>query len=240
MAGAGPGHNAGGAGGRRPTGHLRRARGGRGTGPVGASRRRPHLRLRPDRGVVGDPVLQAHGDPADADRMAHRRVDHHPGVGRRRPQLRPVGRAEKDRDRRDLLQEELQVRDGRRGPRHTPAGVGRAGTQQCHRAGVLRPARTAAVRCDHPCQRRWSRLHRHHRRADLPRRDPGGGPVPCREVGHRGPRRGTSRSLERRPRVGPDRAETRPGQATGRRTTSAWAGHRQTHHLGQTASARRG
>ncbi len=105
VAGAGPGHHAGGAGGRRPAGDLQRAWGGRRPCPVGPSRRRAHLRLRRDRGLVGDPVLQAHGDPADADRVAHRRVDHHPGLGRRRRQLRPDGRAGQDRDRRDLLQE---------------------------------------------------------------------------------------------------------------------------------------
>jgi transposase len=111
---------------------------------------------------------------------------------------------------------------------HTPAGLGRAGTQQRYRAGALRPARTAAVRCDHPCQRRWSRLHRHHRRADLPRRDPGGGPLHVMKW--------ASEALDGV--VG--EPGTTPARWPGPSRNAAGAGHRRTHHLGRAAGTRRG
>lgn len=50
-----------------------------------------------ERRVAGHPVLQDRGHRTDADRLAHRRGDHHPGLGRRRGAARPVRRAAPDR-----------------------------------------------------------------------------------------------------------------------------------------------
>lgn len=134
----------------------------------------------------------------------------------------------RDRDRRDLVQEGPQVLAGRARSRRTPAGVGRSGTYQCHGAPVLRPARCGPVRPDHPRQRGWRGLHRHHRGPGLPGRGAGSRPVPCREVGHRGPGRGPPRGVERRPETGPDRAETRPRTSPSgcARAAGQWTGFR--------------
>ena len=53
------------------------------------------------------------------------------------------------------------------------AAPGRTGPQQRDRAGVLRPPRCRALRADHPRLGGRSRLHRCHRRREVPWRGPG-------------------------------------------------------------------
>ncbi|VRM34807.1 Uncharacterised protein [Streptococcus pneumoniae] len=99
MAGAGSGHGAGLPRGRRPAGGLPRARSHGGRRPVGQARGRSHRGVRRAGGLAGHAVLQVRGHRADAHRLAHRRGDHHPGLGRRGGPRRPVRRPATDRHR---------------------------------------------------------------------------------------------------------------------------------------------
>jgi len=104
LAGAGPGRCGGGAGGWCAAGALRRARGGGGGGALGAARRRAHPVLRWSGCVAGGGLLEDCGDRVDADRLAHRRGDRHPGRPGRDGRAEPVRRVAPDRDRWDQLQ----------------------------------------------------------------------------------------------------------------------------------------
>jgi len=80
MAGPGPGHRPGLAGGRGTPSSMRQARGHRGGGAVGPARCGSHPQLRRAGRLVGDTVLQNRDHAVDADCVANRRGDHHPGA----------------------------------------------------------------------------------------------------------------------------------------------------------------
>ena len=62
-------------------GEVLAARGRGGIGAVGLPGCGPHPRVRRSGCVVDHAVLEVDGERADAGRVAHRRVDHHPGLG---------------------------------------------------------------------------------------------------------------------------------------------------------------
>ncbi len=78
----GPRDDPGVVGGRRAAGELCRARPDGPAGAVGSARRWTHSDLRRTGRLAGHPVLEDRCDRVDADRVAQRRRDHHPGLGR--------------------------------------------------------------------------------------------------------------------------------------------------------------
>ena len=161
---------------------------------MGAGRRAVHPRLRGRRRVPGPADGQDAADQADADRVAVGRQ--HPRPGRRRQaRPRPAGWTGDDRRGRGQLRRRSPLPDLRRRPRHRRGGVGRAGPQRRHPAGVLRRAHRRAEGLDHrrsrstcpPATRRRSPTRSRTRRSlrPVPRgpaRRQGGRPGPPRRV----------------------------------------------------------
>ena len=125
LAGAGRRHDPGVHPGRRSTGRLPRSRRDGRCGAVGSSRRGPHESLRRPGRLARHPLLEVGGGRVDAGRLAHRRGGRCAGRRGRPSSPGSVRRVGADRDRRDLLSPRPPVSDGRRRPRHGPAGVGR-------------------------------------------------------------------------------------------------------------------
>ena len=137
----------------------------------------------------------------DEGRLAHRRGDRDPGLGRHRRHRRPVRGPAPDRDRRDLLQEGPQVPHHRGRPRHRAAAVGRGGPGHRNGRTVLRRPRARTRRTDHPRLRRRRTLDRQVRGRALPRRGPLRRPVPHRGLGRRRTGPGPPGRLEQRRRT---------------------------------------
>ncbi len=180
--------------GRRATRRVPGTRPDDAAGAVGASQRRTHPRVRRSGRLAGRAHLEERGHRADAHRVAHGWGDRGAGLGRCRRAGGSPRRVASDRDRRGLLQARPPLLDGRGRSRHRDTGVGRARTRRSHAGCVLRRARHATSRPDHPCQRRCGALGRHRRRAASSRsvaRTPGD--ARTRSTSSRGPPKRSTR-----------------------------------------------
>ena len=218
MAGVGSRHDAGVRGGRRASGALprrtaRRWSRCRGRVTVPAT---PATSM--TGGVVGGAALEDGGDRVDAGRVAHGRLDHHPGQQRHRRAV----------DRLDGLRrigiDEISYKRGHRyltvvvdhdSGRLVWAGPGRDDATLAISSTSSAPNAPAA----HPCVSGHGRLDRPSGRQASPERGALRRSVPCRCLGHRSARRRTPPGME--PGSGD---ATRPPVRSGGKATGASPG----------------
>ena len=150
----------------------------RSRGRVTARGSRARLRTRR---VAGGQHVQDRGRGADADRVAHGRLDLRARHGRGAARGRPARRPQAHRDRRDQPSQGPALPDRRRLPRQRPAGVGRAGPRP-HDASSAFLDLLGDERCDadRAGVLRHGRLDRPPARRPAPARGPLRRPLPRR------------------------------------------------------------